>query len=77
MVNPGDRIKIENGYVSEWQGEMQLTSGRLGKIEVIGKAEPSEPVAEPAEPSAEEATESSDDDESSVDKGVEEETVED
>lgn len=35
MVQPGTRIKITNGYVNEWQGEMQLTTGRFGKLEVI------------------------------------------
>ncbi|MFH1637883.1 MAG: OB-fold nucleic acid binding domain-containing protein [Candidatus Woesearchaeota archaeon] len=34
-VNEGDKIKITNGYVNEFQGEMQLTSGRFGKLEVI------------------------------------------
>jgi replication factor A1 len=29
----GDQIKIINGYVSEFQGEKQLTSGKFGKIE--------------------------------------------
>ncbi len=38
-VNVGDRIKITNGYVSEFQGEKQLSAGRLGKLEVIGKGE--------------------------------------
>jgi replication factor A1 len=38
MVNVGDKIKIENGYASEWQGELQLTTGKFGKIEVLGKA---------------------------------------
>src|SRR3989338_535956 len=37
-VKAGDKIQITNGYVNEWQGEMQLTTGRLGKLEVIGKA---------------------------------------
>lgn len=33
----GDRIKIVNGYVSEFQGEKQLTSGKFGRMEkVIG-----------------------------------------
>lgn len=31
----GDKIKITNGYVNEFQGEKQLTSGRFGKIEKI------------------------------------------
>ncbi len=38
-VNVGDMVKIENGYVGEWQGEPQLTTGRLGKLEVIGKVQ--------------------------------------
>ena len=38
-VKAGDKIKIANGYVSEWQGEIQLTTGRFGKIEVIGESE--------------------------------------
>lgn len=40
-VKLGDRIKVSNGYVNEFQGEKQLTAGKLGKIEVIGKAESS------------------------------------
>ncbi len=38
-VKAGDKIKLTNGYVNEWQGEMQLTTGRMGKLEVVGKAE--------------------------------------
>lgn len=34
-VNVGDTIKIVNGYVNEYQGEKQLTTGRLGKLEVV------------------------------------------
>ena len=34
-VKAGDRVKLTNGYVSEWQGEKQLTTGKLGKLEVI------------------------------------------
>ena len=30
----GDEIKIENGYVNEFQGEKQLTSGKFGQIEL-------------------------------------------
>ena len=37
-VSTGDKIQITNGYVNEWQGEMQLTTGRLGKLEVVGKS---------------------------------------
>src|SRR3989338_2031081 len=31
----GDRIKIINGYVSEFQGEKQLTSGKFGRMEKV------------------------------------------
>lgn len=31
MVN--DIIKITNGYVKEWQGELQLSVGKYGQIE--------------------------------------------
>ena len=34
--NPGDKIKISNGYVSEWQGELQLGAGKFGKLEKLG-----------------------------------------
>ncbi len=34
-VNVGDKIKITNGYVSEFNGQKQLTSGKFGKMEVI------------------------------------------
>ena len=34
-VKVGSKIKIMNGYVSEWQGEKQLSAGRFGQIEVI------------------------------------------
>jgi replication factor A1 len=37
QVKAGDRIKLTNGYVSEWQGELQVSTGRFGKIEVVGK----------------------------------------
>ncbi|MBI2659708.1 hypothetical protein HYX07_00925 [Candidatus Woesearchaeota archaeon] len=37
-IKAGDKVHIINGYVNEWQGEMQLTAGRMGKLEVVGKA---------------------------------------
>ena len=46
-VNVGDKVHITNGYVNEYQGEMQLTTGKFGKLEVVGKAEVSEESAEP------------------------------
>ena len=35
QVNIGDKIKITNGYVGEWQGEMQLSTGKFGSLEVL------------------------------------------
>ena len=43
-VKAGDKVHISNGYVNEWQGEMQLTTGRMGKLEVVGKSESPEPI---------------------------------
>lgn len=37
-VKSGDKVHITNGYVSEWQGEPQLTTGKMGKIEVVGES---------------------------------------
>ena len=34
-IREGDKIKITNGFVSEFQGEKQLSAGRFGKLEVI------------------------------------------
>ena len=34
-VSVGDKIKIENGYVSEFQGNMQLTAGKFGTLSVV------------------------------------------
>ena len=41
-VKVGDKVKITNGYVSEWQGEKQLTSGRMGTLEVVDGEEDAE-----------------------------------
>ncbi len=52
-VKKGDTIIIKNGYVNEWQGEMQLTTGRIGTLEVVpGTEKPEETAKQPetAEP---------------------------
>jgi len=46
-VSVGDKIKITNGYVNEFQGEKQLTTGKFGKLEVLGKSESTEAEAKP------------------------------
>ncbi|MBS3131352.1 hypothetical protein J4212_02875 [Candidatus Woesearchaeota archaeon] len=38
-VKAGDKVKITNGYVSEWQGELQLGTGKFGTLEVVGESE--------------------------------------
>lgn len=34
-VTAGCKVKITNGYVNEFQGQMQLTAGKFGKLEVL------------------------------------------
>ena len=33
-VKKGDKVRIENGWVSEFQGELQVSAGRFGKLTV-------------------------------------------
>ncbi|MFH1358311.1 MAG: SOSS complex subunit B family protein [archaeon] len=53
--NNGDKVKVVNGYVNEFQGEKQLTSGKFGSLEKVGKGE-SNGDAEEDETEEEEAT---------------------
>jgi replication factor A1 len=62
QVKAGDKLKITNGYVNEYQGDMQLTTGRFGQMEVVGKSD-SAPEAAPAEEKAAPAEEPSVDEE--------------
>jgi len=34
QVNVNDNIKVENGYITTFRGEMQLNVGRYGKLTV-------------------------------------------
>lgn len=34
-VQVNSRIRITNGWVREWRGNMQVTAGRYGKLEVL------------------------------------------
>ena len=34
-VRPQDRIRITNGWVREWRGNLQVSAGRFGKLEVL------------------------------------------
>jgi len=72
QVKVGDKIHITNGYVNEWQGETQLTTGKFGKLEVVGEGEATpEATEEKTEESTEETTA-----EESTEETVEEEVVE-
>ncbi|MBU0461092.1 MAG: hypothetical protein KJ574_00755 [Nanoarchaeota archaeon] len=54
-VKLGDKIHIQKGYVNEWQGEKQLTTGKFGTLDILeSKATISEPQqAQPAPPQKE------------------------
>ena len=36
QVKEGDKVKLENGWCSEWQGQKQVSTGKLGKLTVLG-----------------------------------------
>lgn len=48
-VSKGDVIEITNGYVSEFRGSPQLSSGKFGKINVIEKGSGDEETADAEE----------------------------
>ena len=35
QVKAGAKVQIKNGYVSEWQGELQLTTGKFGSLSIV------------------------------------------
>ncbi len=35
QVNVNDNIKVENGYITTFRGEMQLNVGRYGKLSIL------------------------------------------
>ena len=41
--NDGDKLKVVNVYVNEFQGEKQLTSGKFGSLEKVDGSAPAEP----------------------------------
>ncbi len=34
-IKPGMKIKLENGYCSEFKGEKQLSAGKFGKFSIL------------------------------------------
>lgn len=35
LVKVGDKVHLQNGWCSEFQGKLQLSAGKFGKIEVV------------------------------------------
>jgi replication factor A1 len=35
QINVNDNVKIENGYITSFRGEIQLNVGRYGKLDVL------------------------------------------
>ena len=35
QIKPGDKIKIENGYITSFKAEIQLNVGKYGKLTVL------------------------------------------
>ncbi|MBN2067118.1 MAG: hypothetical protein JW744_01480 [Candidatus Diapherotrites archaeon] len=35
QVKEGDKVKIESGWCSEYQGQKQVSSGKMGKLTVL------------------------------------------
>jgi len=75
QVKLGNRIHIKNGYVGEWQSELQLSTGKFGSLDVLeGEETPAETAEAPSteeEPTPEEpATETP------TEEPVEEEVIE-
>ncbi len=58
-VKVGDKVKIEGGFVNEFRGDLQLTKGKFGKLEVVeetgGEEAASAEEPKPAETESEQA----------------------
>lgn len=36
-IKAGDKIKLENGWCSEFKGQKQISAGKYGKLEVVNE----------------------------------------
>lgn len=53
QVKVGTKVRIKNGWVSEWQGESQLSTGKFGTMEIVSASDATEekkPAAKHATP---------------------------
>jgi replication factor A1 len=39
QVKVGDKVEVSNAYVNEFKGSPQLSTGKFGKIKVLGSSE--------------------------------------
>lgn len=56
-VHVGDTVRITNGFINEFKGENQLTTGKFGKLEVIKHGAESREEAKETADESEEASE--------------------
>ncbi|MFH1510752.1 MAG: OB-fold nucleic acid binding domain-containing protein [Candidatus Woesearchaeota archaeon] len=59
-VRQGMKVNITNGYVNEYQGEMQLTTGKFGKLEIMEEGQEPEHESKPEELKPEEPADEAD-----------------
>ncbi len=38
QIGVGDKIHLTNGYADEFKGQLQVSTGKFGALEVVGKA---------------------------------------
>jgi len=57
QVKVGDKVKIENGYASDWQGDVQVSTGRNGTLNVISSSEASTEESTEETPAEDESSE--------------------
>ena len=51
QVNVGDKVHITNGYADEFKGTLQVSTGKFGALETVGKAAAAQQA--PAKPDVE------------------------
>ena len=41
-IKAGDKIRLENGWCSEFKGQKQISAGKFGKLEILNESKESE-----------------------------------
>ena len=78
QINVGNKIRITNGYASEFKGERQLSTGKFGTLEIIENTTQDEKPSQPTESlpkTSEQTTDQKVSGKSHLDESVEEERV--